>query len=244
MYSSDPADFNDLMSQAWNDYQDGDKAALDKILESLKPFCLRVCSKTCARFISEEDEEASIAMIAAVEALEKYDSAKGRFLNFLGQVIRNRIIDYKRKEKKQSIIPFSFLSKNGSSFAENIDDSFFEEIIDDLARKQEIERLKKLLMDFDIGFEELVQYSPRQPRSRENAKKIACLIAENQELSAYLMEKKMLPMKELEDKWKINRKIAERYRKYIITAALININDFPYLKSYVLPGQRGDENAF
>lgn len=243
MHSPNHAELDHNINQAWMMYQAGDKAMIDYIYNLLMPFCLRVCSKTCGRYVWDNDEEASIARIAILEALEKYQPDKGSFLVFLGQIIRNRIIDYKRKEKKQVLIPFSFLSRTGSSFSKTIDDGFFEDIIDDLSRKQEIEKLKRTLLDFDICFEELVQNSPRQPRSRENARQIACLIAENEELSTYLIEKKLLPMKELEDKWQVNRKTADRYRKYIITSVLIYLYDFPFLQSYLQSTQGVNSNG-
>ena len=245
MDSPNAAQRDNLINQAWENYRDGDKTAIDDIYDILMPFCLRVSSKTCGRYVDNGEEEASIANMAIVEALDKFNPAKGSFLVFLGQIIRNRIIDYKRKESKKSIIPFSFLSKGGATFfTEDVDDSFFEGIIDDLARKQEIDSLKILLLEFNISFEELVQISPRQVKTRENVQKIALLIAENEHLNNYLMERKLLPMKDLEEKWNVNRKIADRYRKFIITAVLIHLYDFPYLKTYVLPVTRGDENGW
>lgn len=241
MYSPCSTEFDNLINQAWQDYQNGDKSALDDIYVKLLPFCLRVSSKTCNRYISEQDEEAGIARMAFLEALEKYNPNQGRFIIFLGQVIRNRIIDYKRKEKNRNILPFSFLAREGSSMAEAVDNSFFEGIIDDLARKQEIEALKKLLLDFNIGFKDLAGVSPRQIKTRENAQRIAMLIAGNEELNSYLIKKKMLPMKDLEERWQVNRKIADRYRKFIIATTLIYLNEFPYLQSYVLPVTGGDE---
>lgn len=243
MYSPAHVEIESAINQVCEAYKAGDKNALDNIYDVLMPFSLHVCSRTCGRYIHDEDEEASIARLAILEALEKYQADKGSFFIFLGHIIRSRIIDFKRKEKKQGIIPFKFLSKNGSSLSEKIDDRFFEGIIDDLARQQEIKKLKEMLLDFDICFEELVQVSPRQPKSRENAHKIACLIAEQEELKAYLLAKKQLPLKELESNWQINRKAADRYRKYIITAVLINIYDFPYLQGYLLPVQGVNNNG-
>ncbi|MDD3024873.1 MAG: sigma factor [Syntrophomonadaceae bacterium] len=244
MYSAcNTVEYDNLINQAWRDYQNGANSALDDIYVVLMPFCLRVSSKTCNRYISEQDEEAGIARMAFLEALEKYDIEQGRFLLFLGNVIRNRIIDYKRKEKKRNLLTFSFLTREGSDMAEAVDNSFFEGIMDDLARKQEIEKLNKLLLEFNIGFKDLAGVSPRQAKTRVNAQKIAMLIAENEELKSYLMEKKMLPMKELEARWQVNRKIADRYRKFIIATTLIYLYEFPYLKSYVLPMTRGDENV-
>lgn len=236
-------DFDNLIIQAWQGYQQGEKSALDDIYTELMPFCLRVSSKTCNRFIGEQDEEAGIARMALLEATEKYDPAQGRFVFFLGQVIRNRIIDYKRKEKNRKVLPFSFLSKEGSSMAEVVDNSYFEGIIDDLARKQEIEALQKLLQDYNIGFIDLIGVSPRQTKTRESAQKIARLIAGNEQLNSYMREKKMLPIKELEEKWQVNRKITERYRKFIIATTLIYLHEFPYLQSYVAPAAGGAENV-
>lgn len=239
MYSPEPTNLNSMLDQVWKDYHNGNKEALNNIYEHLMPFCLRVCSKTCARYITDHDEEASIARLAIIETLEKYDPAKGSGLVFLGQTIRSRIIDYKRKEKKHSLLPITFLTSNGTSLTEEIDDGFFEEILDDLTRSQEIENLKYILGDFNISFEDLIQVSPRQARSRQKVNRVIDIIVANDELSSYLFEKKMLPMKELEDTWQISRKLAERYRKYIITAVIIQLNDFPYLKSFILPQAGG-----
>lgn len=243
MYSPDNNELDALLFEVKEAYQTGDKHALDQLFERLMPFCLRVCSKTCGHYINEYDEEASIARLAIIEALEKYDADKGSYLFFLGQVIRSRIIDHKRKEKKHSHIPFAFLSQNGSNLTDMVDERFFEEIIDDLARREEIIRLKRILLDYDINFEDLAKNSPRQSKSKQDAHYIANLLAQEPSLSSYLLERKMLPMKELEDKWKVNRKIADRYRKFIITAAIIQLNDFPYLNT-ILPAKGGDKNGF
>ncbi|MBP1762095.1 MAG: polymerase sigma factor [Firmicutes bacterium] len=237
-------DADNLLYQLWLDYRNGNPAALDDIFEKLTPFCLRVCSKTCGKYIYENDDEASIARLAVVEALDKYDPAKGTMPIFIGQVIRNRIIDYKRKERRQSVISFNLLSKGAYRFEEEVDESFFEEIIDSIARKQEINKLQDLLQQFQIYINELPSLSPQQQKTRQNAQQIAAIIANNQDLCDYLLTKKSLPLKELEENWQINRKLAERYRKYIIMAVLIYINDFPLLQDYILPmkGGRADEN--
>lgn len=242
MFSPHNKELDTQLRQIREDYQHGDKSALDELFAGLMPFCLKVCSKTCGYYVNEFDEEASISRLAMIEALERYDPDKGAFLFFLGQVIRSRIIDLKRKEKKHSLIPFTFLSQNGSHLTEIVDERFFEEIIDDLARKEEISRLKKILQDYDICFEDLANASPRQPKSRHNAQYIAGLLANEPQLRSYLLERKMIPIKELEEKWKINRKIVDRYRKFIITTAIIQIYDFPYLQNYLLPVQRGEKN--
>jgi RNA polymerase sigma factor len=219
--------------EAWQDYQDGDGYALDRLLEMLAPFCLRVASKTCCRIITNSDDEASIARMAIIEALGKYDSAQGVFLVYLGRVIRNRIIDYKRKESKRRTIPFSLLGSSDRIPAGEVDDSFFAEVVDDLARRQEIEKLQGLLAEYSISFADLLKASPGQEKTREKAKQIALWIAGDEELRSHLLEKKLLPLRAMEGKWPVNRKLADRYRKFIIAAVLIHSYEFPYLQTYV-----------
>ncbi|NLV22388.1 MAG: RNA polymerase subunit sigma, partial [Syntrophomonadaceae bacterium] len=86
--------------------------------------------------------------------------------------------------------------------------------------------------------------SPQQNKTRQSAQNIAGIIAADEALQSYLLRKKALPLKELEENWQINRKLADRYRKYIIMVVLIYINDFPLLKDYILPmkGGRADES--
>lgn len=235
-------DLNDPLYQQWVDYRGGNQAALDNIFKKLMPFSLRVCSKTCGKYICDSDDEASIARLALVEALDKYDPDKGTMLVFIGQVVRNRIIDFRRKERKQGIIPFTLLSRKAGGFDHEVDDCFFEEILDDIARRQEIEELRDLLQTFNICFEELANISPQQQKTRQSAQQIAQIIADHEELSNCLLKKKSLPLKELEENWLINRKVADRYRKYIIAAVLIYINDFPLLRDYILPLKGGRTN--
>jgi RNA polymerase sigma factor len=215
----------------------GQQGVIDEIYPELLPFCLRVASKTCNRFITIKDEEASIAQISILEVFEKYNPERGSFFSFLGTVIRSRIIDYKRKESRMHNISFSNLEDEGA-LKDVLDEVFFTTIIDDLARQQEIEVFKKVLGDFQISFEDLVKVSPRRHGAREKAKKIAWLIKEDDELREFLLEKKMLPAKVMQDRFKIDHKILDRYRKYIIAGVLILNYDFTYLKPYIFPAAK------
>ncbi|MDD4803108.1 MAG: sigma factor [Syntrophomonas sp.] len=222
-------------------YQDGEKSAIDDIYGNLLPFCLRVASKTENRYITIQDEESSIAQIALLEVFEKYQPDRGSFYAFLGQVIRNRIIDYKRKENRSRTIPFSDLGENRDSYTEPVAEDYFEKILDDLARQQEIEKLRNMLGEYQISFEDLYKVSPKQLGAREKAMRVARIIAESIELSEHLFAKKSLPARVLEEKFAVNHKLLDRYRKYIIAGVLILKYEFSYLKSYVLPLAGGDD---
>ena len=232
-------EINALVRSCVQRYQAGDKNALDDVYEHLSQFCLRVISKTCSKYINPNDEEAGIIANVILDALEKYHFDRGSFMVYLGQAVRNRTIDGLRKEKRiPSVTVYSLDADIMPSGTEKV---FFEDIIDDIARKQEIHVFEQLLASFELSSGELVNVSPRQSKTREQAQRAAWLIAQDSELSSYLIAKGMLPHKVLEEKFNLNRGILDRYRKYIIAAVLIHVNDLGYLKPYVLPVLEGGE---
>lgn len=233
MHCPDKIEINDLVNSCVQKYQAGDKNALDDVYQQLTQFCLRVISKTCGKYINIDDDEAGIISNVILDALDKYDIERGSFMIYLGQAIRNRTIDELRKIKRSPNVTVSSLDTN--TMASGMEDVVFENIIDDIARKQEIEMFEQLLVRFDLSFGELVNVSPRQAKTRLQAQRAAWLIAQDSELSSYVIKKGMLPHKLLEEKFNLNRNILDRYRKYIIAAMLIHVHSLGYLKPYVLP---------
>lgn len=228
-------DIKEIVEDSVLRYQAGDRGALDDIYGQLTTFCLRVISKTSGKYVKLDDDEASVIPHVILDVLDKYDNERGAFLVYLGRSIRNRIIDEARKAKRNPSIPFSSLSEEQLPHLEKADTAFYENIVDDLARRQEILEFESLLGEYEITFNELAKICPRQQKTRNQAQMAARLLAQDQDLCSYLLRKKMLPNKELEDKYLINRQILDRYRKYIIATVLIIVNDFGCLKQYVLP---------
>jgi len=244
MSVSKSSELDEKLVDAWKKYREGDSRAVDDVYDSVFPFCLRICSRICREYINDSDEEASIARLAMMEAFDNYNPERGKFLVYLGQVIKSRIIDYKRSQKKRRAIPLSLLSRELTDGNLEINDRLIDDIIDDLARKQEIETFKSILGKFKISFGDLANSSPRQQRSRQKAKEIAWLLAGDMELSRFLIEKNMLPGKLLQHKYRVDKKYLEKYRKFIISVAIIIIYDLFYLKPYVWPDGRGDKNGW
>lgn len=218
--------------ESWQRFHAGDNGAIEEIYAELMPFCLRVCSRTCGRYIDDSDEEASIARMSILEAFGGYEPDKGHILVYLGRVIHSRIIDYKRSEKRKNTLYIEDLALNNNY---QRSDDCVEDLVDEMARIQEIEQYKGILNSFAIEFAELVTASPRQSKTRDITKKICWVIATDEELQAFLLEKRKLPMKLLEVRQHFNRKLLDRYRKYIIAGTLILIYDFTYLKSFIWP---------
>ncbi|WP_054695764.1 sigma factor [Syntrophomonas palmitatica] len=233
MNKSRPQVMEELALKAWNRYKNGDADALNDVYEEIFPFCMRVASRVCGHYLDTGSEESSTSRIALWEAFEKYEPARGNILPFIGQVIRTRIMDQKRKEKRKIVS----ISLSSERYQHPIDDTTCENIIEELARQQEIEQLQALLKVYNIDFQELVKQSPKQAKTRREANKIARLIAGDEELLRYLQARKNLPVKDLQQRFGSSEKLLERHRKYIIAHTLVLMHDFSVIGSYINEGR-------
>jgi len=224
----------ELALYAWNRYKTGDADALGDVYEVIFPFCMQVASRVCGRYLDSGSDESSISRMALWEAFEKYQPERGSLIPFIGQVVRTRLIDYRRREKRNHIV----LSLSGpDNYQVAMDEKICEDIIDELARQQEIEKLRALLLTYNISFNDLVKQSPKQEKTRREANRIASIIASDGELVRYVQERKSLPVKDLRKRFGISEKIMERHRKYIIAHILVLMHDFTMVRGYINEGR-------
>ncbi|MFD2443284.1 RNA polymerase sigma factor SigI [Bacillus sp. CGMCC 1.16607] len=220
--------------------QQGDEKLLNETIDSYKPFIAKAVSSVCKRYIHESDDEFSIGLIAFNEAIQKYSPERGSsLLSFAEVMIKRRVIDYIRKHSKHNSISIEFGMQNQeddspSLAIENeisIDD--YQKTVEAELRRQEIIQFQQILKEFDLSFQDLVEQSPKHADARKNAMIIANLLVEDENLQSYLIDKKRLPIKQLEEIVQVSRKTIERNRKYIIAISLILIHDYVYLKDYI-----------
>ncbi|NLG32036.1 MAG: hypothetical protein GX550_00770 [Syntrophomonadaceae bacterium] len=91
---------------------------------------------------------------------------------------------------------------------------------------------------YDINLNEVLEASPRQKKSRQRAKEISWLIVQDNDLKSHFLSKNSLSIKVMEQRYGVDRKFVDRHRKYIVANVLILINDYSYLKPYVIPDGR------
>ncbi|MCM3603551.1 RNA polymerase sigma factor SigI [Robertmurraya korlensis] len=221
--------------------QNGDQGLQNELIHQYKPFIAKSVSSVCKRYISETDDEFSIGLIAFNEAIQKYSSDKGSsLLSFAEVIIKRRVIDYIRQQIKHQNLS---MDVNGfeetdeevaqSSLEANMSLEEFYKKTDEELRRQEIIHFSKLLTEFDLSFSDLVENSPKHADARKNAMLVAKEIVSNDEIKQILVEKKRLPIKQIEDSVSVSRKTIERNRKYIIAISIILMNDYLYLQDYV-----------
>lgn len=232
--------------------QQGDKHLHNEFITDYQPYVAKLTSRFCKRFIDPaRDDEFSIALHAFNEAINQFSTKTGSsFFGFAQTVIRRRLIDYVRKEQRH------FGQVPMSSFDSEDDE---EQVINPIERQQAIEQYEKdklveerkfeidelnlELSEFGISFYDLIDASPKHADSRMMLGEIGKMLAQENNLMNILLNKKMLPIKELLERMDVSRKTLERNRKYIITIALIFRGSYPYLKDFLHNTNSTDERS-
>jgi len=207
----------------------------DKFIETNKGFIYNVAYTICKRKLDwNNDDELSISLIAFNSACDSYKQDKGEFLGYAKVIIKNSLIDFFRKS---SNIPY--LSYNDE-----------EEVIDYIDRKgsliefqkeleikkmgEEILLFSEELSKYKLNFDDLVNSSPCHIDTRETLLNLAFKCSKEERILDYIKNKRNLPIKEIVLLTAANRKLIEKWRRYILSLILILSNDeYLYIKSYL-----------
>ncbi len=215
--------------------QSGNNLMRETLINDYKPFIARVIKDVCKRYISPEDDEFSVGLMAFNEAIDSYKPEHGKsFLAFASLVIKRRLIDYFRRQNGE--IPFSQFENNEKvlSKVEHVQSlKVHTEKNDTWERKQEIKQLSFTLLKFDITFNDLVKTSPSHQKTRSNCLKTALAIVKNKNWQDRIFKYGTLTIKEISIELQVSKKTLERHRKYIIAVFLILLGDYPYLKDFL-----------
>ncbi len=218
--------------QAKEDLQKADDLIRDYI-----PFIKSEASKCISRFCSEQDDEFSIAMIAFHEAILGYEQDRGAFLPYAAMLIRNRIIDFQRKEGRHqgSISLDEEIGDSDQTLMDQIADerNYIQESTNLEATKQEIEKLSTIMADFGVTFTDVADNSPKQERTLEACATAICYAIENKHLLDAMLKTKKLPLAQLVKGSGVERKTLERHRKYILVMLLIQTNGYEIIRGHL-----------
>jgi RNA polymerase sigma factor len=226
--------YRDLLSTLIQ-IKNGNQSAREKLVEEYKPFVLKTANQFCKRVLDwGRDDELSIGLIAFNSAIDTFDQNRQiPFLPYCRVVIVNRIKDHFRKESRYRNLN-ALDDENLFLESQTAWDNYANRTIED-ERREELEQFEKILAEFSIGFEDLVEVSPRHRDYRLTLFKVAGRLVQIESLMEYLRSKKQLPLTELEKASGVNRKTLERGRKFIIASALVlsKPDEFVYLRSYI-----------
>lgn len=219
--------------------------ALADLIEANRSFILRCASETTHRYITDSDDEWSIALLAFSEAVRDYEGDKGSFRGFAAIVIKRRVLDYLRAQSR-----FDELAVTPDAFDGSLDDDtaggmelavqqrMGEEAMDaadDTAERAraEISAMQEILGEYGFSFFDLADASPKADKTRRSCGIAIRTLIASLVLMAKMRLARLLPIKELSAESGVVRKILERHRKYIIAGAEILDGDFPILAGYL-----------
>ena len=222
-----------------------DEILLNNFIESNRHFILASAYRAVGHFVTESDDEYSIALMAFHEAVTSYNVTKGIFHSFAALVIKRRLYDYMRSNARFS----EEISVDPGAMNDEIEEEHPQKSLQmeirrkeaELARqntsvvpgdnpiRDEIEAVQDILVHYGFSFFDLAQCSPRTDKTKKACAEAVAYMLEHESLIRKMRAKRTLPVKELKEGAGISRKILERHRKYIIAAIEILNGEYPLL---------------
>ena len=222
-----------------------DERRLSDLIDANRQWILRCASETARRYVTDSDDEWSVALLAFSEAVQNYDQGKGAFRPFAAVVIRRRVQDYLRSERRHSgevdVAPAAFGGEleepspvEVQAYNQMAKSSLAADADDTAARtREEIEAVQALLQPYGFTFFDLAECSPKAEKTKRGCALAVRVLTSDSALMNKLRRSRTLPMKELSLVSGVNRKILDRHRRYIVAAAEILSGDFPILSAYM-----------
>lgn len=229
---------HDIVSRVYKAKED--VRAADELVREYLPFIKSETAKIINRVpVEGHDDELSIAMFAFHEAIMSYSDKKGAFLKLAKTVIRNRLIDYHRREKRHSgsISLYQTLENDekNSTLLEKVD-SGKDEISDRHEReaaKEEIADFSRQLSEFGLKLTDIADNCPKQKRTMSACHKALAFAKKNPLLLEELVASRKLPIGALTKGTGVERKTLERHRKYLVALLLAFTNGFEIIRGHL-----------
>lgn len=242
------ADKHDIVEKVYK--AKGNSILADELIQDYIPFIKSETAKFTKHSVElGVDDELSIGMIAFHQAIESYDKAKGAFLGFCSVIIKNRLIDYTRKEKRHAGI----ISLDRPAYSDS-EKTMLEELADDKdeyealeikdATREEILELTHELESFGLSLTDIADNCPRQERTLNACRQAVDFCTESFETVASIKATGKLPISLIAEKLKISKKTLERHRKYILALVIIYSNGYTIIRGHlkqVFPKKKGGD---
>lgn len=206
--------------------QAGDKELRNTFISDYTPFIIDKISKTTGRYVDvNNSDELSVGLKAFDEAIDKYNETKGAFLSFATLIIRNRVIDYLRKENKHNVV---------DPIDENYEITSKDDFVYNIILRDQITILKERLREFDITFDSLVKNSPKHKDTRQNIIRVANGVVKTPVILKEFYLKNRLPRNAISKKFNISIKSINSNRQYLITCIVVIDSELKEIKQYLV----------
>lgn len=233
---------HDIVRQVLQAQQDS--YAADRLIERYLPFIRAEAAKFLQRPPTDSDDELSIAMIAFHEAVCGYDKGRGAFLPYASTLIRSRLIDYDRKERRHrssvSLDAPRGEEEDGSLLDTLADPSDHSgDLITREATAHEIRELSGQMESFGVSLADVADNCPRQQRTLDACRTAMAYAKNRPDLLDQLVRTGKLPLSELAQGSGVERKTLERHRKYLMALLLICTNGYEIIRGHLHQVMKG-----
>lgn len=187
----------------------------DKLIREYIPFIVKTVTAVTNYYIEDKNsEEYSLGLIGFNDAIDTFTPEKGKFLYYAKIVIKNKIIDFLKKKRIDTI---------------NIDDVNIireSDIEDSVSIRIEVENYRLLLENYGLSIKELLEKSPKHKNTRERCFEIASNVFRDELLLDKIKDKKRLPLKEISLKTGYSLKVIKGNKEFILSILLIYLGEF------------------
>ena len=234
---------HDIVRQVLRAQQDN--RAADRLIEQYLPFIRTECAGFLRRPPTEQDDELSIAMIAFHEAVCGYDRTRGAFVPYAATVIRSRLADYRRRERRhrdQISLDAPHGEEEGTlmdTLADPGDHS--TDLITREATAHEIRELTEQMQGFGVSLADVADNCPRQARTLAACRAAMQYAKSRPDLLTQVVRTGKLPLGELAKGSGVERKTLERHRKYLLALLLICTNGYEIIRGHLHQVMKGGE---
>lgn len=219
-----------------------DQRLADDLVRDYLPFIKSETAKFLGRSPQQgRDDELGIAMFAFHEAVMAYDRARGAFIPLAATSIRNRLIDFARRERRHADV-LSLDERRSTS-----DDEDGRTIVETIASerdeigerqtreasRREIAEFVARLSDFGLTLLDVSENCPKQERTLAACQRVLCHARQAPELLERLEKTGKLPVAELAAGSGVERKTIERHRRYLVAALLAFTNGFEIIRGHL-----------
>ena len=220
-----------------------DTREADRLIGAYMPFIRAETARWLKRPpVEGHDDELSIAMIAFHEAICGYSRMRGAFLKYAAMLIRSRLIDYHRQEKRhESLVSLDTPSeKDDTPIGELITDGrdHSEELAVREATRAEIEELGRNMQEFGVSLSDVADNCPKQKRTLNACQRAVRYAKEHPELLEDFLRTKRLPITKLAVGSGVEKKTLERHRSYMAALLLIYTNGYEIIRGHLAQDMR------
>lgn len=216
-----------------------DSQAADALIAQYMPFIRNETIKfTHAPPEYGHEDELSIAMFAFYQAMLSYQRIKGPFLAYAARIIRHRLIDEYRKQQRHSGVISLYQPQSQEEevpLLEQIPDHGADMASHQqrMASQEEIAEFSAQLETFGITFSHVADNCPKQERTLRACRQVLAYARTAPQLLDQMVATKRLPLAELSQGAKVERKTLERHRKYLVAILLAFTNGYEIIRGHL-----------